>query len=77
MTFSFLRFDGNGYVAVDMSEYASVESEFVIKLKFRIAATEVGTTAEAAGNGILLLMGDSVDQDFVSLELQNSVLVYR
>ena len=62
-----------------MSEYASVESEFVIKLKFRIAATELGgsTTAEAAGNGILLLMGDSVDQDFVSLELQNSVLVYR
>ena len=60
-----------------MSEYASVESEFVIKLKFRIATTEVGTTAEAAGNGILLLMGDSVDQDFVSLELQNSVLVYR
>ena len=62
------RFDGQGYVGVSLDNYAPVEEDFNIKIKFRIAKN--------AGNGILLLMGHSVDKDFVSLELQNYVLAY-
>ena len=62
-----VRFNGKGYVSVDRSNFADLEEEFVVKLKFK----------PAAGNGILFLVGHPEDGDYVCVELQNQYVVYR
>ena len=62
-----VRFNGQGFVSVDRSNYADLEDEFVVKIRFKAAGT----------NGILFLVGNPDDGDYVSLELQNQYLIYR
>ena len=54
-------------MAIDRSNFADMDEEFVVKLKFK----------PSGSNGILFLVGNPEDGDYVSLELQNSYLIYR
>ena len=61
-----VKLNGQGYIPVALEEYAPVNADFVVKIKFKMAS----------GNGMVLLMGDPVDQDFVCIELHNKVVVF-
>ena len=64
-----VRFAGLGFISipnVKTEEFADVNRAFNIKLKFKTVN----------GNGILLIMGNEIDGDFVSLELVNQVVRY-
>ena len=61
-----VRFNGQGFVSVNPEFFAPLDMEFAIRFSFKTST----------GNGILLLMGDPVDLDFVSLELINKYVVY-
>ena len=64
-----VKFGGLGYIAIpDVKNkyFANVAEEYVINLKFKTAN----------GNGILMLMGDAEDLDFVCVELINQVIIY-
>jgi hypothetical protein len=52
---------------VDRTNFVDLEDEFVVKLKFK----------PAAANGILFLVGNPEDGDYVSLELQNQYVIYK
>jgi hypothetical protein len=52
---------------VDRSNFADLEDEFVVKIKFKPSAV----------NGILFLVGNPEDGDYVCVELQNQYVVYR
>ena len=62
-----VRFNGQGFVSVDRSNFADLEDEFVVKMKFK----------PSGANGILFLVGNPEDGDYVCVELQNQYVVYR
>jgi hypothetical protein len=54
-------------VSVDRSNFADLEDEFVVKMKFK----------PSGPNGILFLVGNPDDGDYVCVELQNQYVIYR
>ncbi len=62
-----VRFNGNGYLALDRDNYGDVDEELVVDLKFKPESTD----------GLLFLAGNADEGDFVALELRNQFLVYR
>ena len=61
------RFAGDGYLALDRSEYAEMESEMDVKMT--ITADQV--------DGILFVAGNTETGHYVALELRNGYLAFR
>ncbi len=61
-----VRFVGNGFLALDRSNYADMNTEMAVKLSFR----------PDAENGLLFMAGDPDTGDFVSLELRYGYLTH-
>ena len=62
-----VRFAGDGYLALDRSEYAEMESEMDVKMTIR--ADQV--------DGILFVAGNTETGHYVALELRNGYLAFR
>lgn len=59
-------FSGDGYLAIDRSNYVDMDEELSVKFKFK--------TDKA--NGLVFLAGNPEDGDFVALQLSDGYLVY-
>ena len=62
-----VRFAGDGYLALDRSEYAEMEIEMDVKMTIR--ADQV--------DGILFVAGNTETGHYVALELRNGYLAFR
>ena len=61
-----VRFLGSSYLALDRTNYAEMDTELFIQIKFKFENP----------NGLLFLAGKASDGDFLSLELKGGSLVY-
>ncbi len=62
-----MRFAGDGFVALDRSNYGDMEDELEVGLRFR----------PDAADGVLLMAGAEAEGDFVALQMRGQFLEYR
>ena len=67
MFIMFSRFTGNGFLALDKNNYRRMDDEMSIKLKLKPERPD----------GLILLLGDENQGNFVALEIRSQYLIYR